>query len=53
MYVDDGYAVDSFSDAALAELATLHAAFTIVVKPAQFFLGNNVTVVGASQAGAP
>ena len=53
MYMDDGYAVDSFSEAALAELATLHAAFTIEVKPAQFFLGNNVTVIGASQGSAP
>ena len=53
MYVDDGYAVDSFSDAAMAELDTLHRAFTIDVKPARFFLGNNVTVVGDSQVSAP
>ena len=44
MYVDDGYAVDSFSAAAMAELDALHRAFTIAVKPARFFLGNNVTV---------
>ena len=53
MYVDDGYAVDSFSDAAMAELDALHRAFTIEVKPARFFLGNNVIVHGESQDGAP
>ena len=53
MYVDDGYVVDSFSDAAMAELEALHRAFTIEVKPARFFLGNNVTVHGDSQGGAP
>ena len=53
MYVDDGYAIDSFSDAAMAELDVLHRAFTIDVKPARFFLGNNVTVDDGSQAGAP
>ena len=44
MYVDDGYVVDANSSLADAELATLHAAFTIDVKPAHFFLGNNVSV---------
>ena len=44
MYVDDGFAVDSFSPAADAELDALHCAFTVDVKPAQFFLGTNVTV---------
>ena len=44
MYVDDGYAVDSNSAAADAELAALNDAFTITVKPAHFFLGNNVNV---------
>ena len=53
MYVDDGYVVDSFSDAAMAELEALHRAFTIEVKPARFFLGNNVTVHGESQGNAP
>ena len=52
MYVDDGYAVDSYSDAALAELEALNRAFTITIKPAQFFLGNNVTVDGL-QVGVP
>ena len=45
MYVDDGYVVDAFSSAADAELEALHAAFTIEVKPARFFLGNNVTIM--------
>ena len=53
MYVDDGYAVDSFSAAAMAELDALHRAFTIEIKPARFFLGNNVIVHGESQDGAP
>ena len=53
MYVDDGYAVDSFSAAATAELDALHRAFTIDVKPARFFLGNNVIVDGDSQDPAP
>ena len=53
MYVDDGYVVDSFSDAAMAELDALHRAFTIDVKPARFFLGNNVAVVGDPQGSAP
>ena len=44
MYVDDGYVVDAHSAAADAELAALHAAFTIEVKAAHFFLGNNVIV---------
>ena len=44
MYVDDGYVVDSFSAAADAELEALNQAFTVDVKPAQFFLGNNVVV---------
>ena len=53
MYVDDGYGVDSFSDAAMAELDALHRAFTIDVKPARFFLGNNVAVSGVAQDDAP
>jgi len=44
MYVDDGYVVDDNSALADAELDALHAAFTIDVKPAAFFLGNNVVV---------
>ena len=55
MYVDDGYVIDEYSAAADAELALLHAAFTIDVKPAAFFLGNNVVVHdadGASPAAA-
>ena len=52
MYVDDGYAVDSFSKDALAELDALHRAFTIEVKPARFFLGNNVIVHGEPQDSA-
>ena len=37
-----------FSDAADAEFARLNAAFTIDVKPASFFLGNNVIVHDAA-----
>ena len=36
-----------------AELEQLNAAFTIEIKPARFFLGNNVAVAGAVQDGAP
>jgi len=45
MYVDDGFVVDSFSPAADAELAALHAAFTIDIKPVSFFLGGNISVL--------
>ena len=44
MYVDDGYVIDENSAEADAELALLHEAFTIQVKPAAFFLGNNIVV---------
>ena len=44
MYVDDGYVVDAFSPAADKELKILHDKFTIDVKPAHFFLGNNISV---------
>ena len=47
MYVDDGYCVDSGTAAADAELRALHDKFTIDIKPATFFLGNNITVSGA------
>ena len=47
MYVDDGYCVDSGTAAADAELEALHVKFTIDIKPAKFFLGNNITVAGA------
>ena len=53
MYVDDGYAIDAYSDAADAELEVLNKAFKIDIKPARFFLGNNVSVGGDSQVGAP
>mgnify|MGYP001358763752 CR=1 FL=1 len=57
MYVDDGFVVDSFSAAADAELDALHQAFTVQVKPAQFFLGTNITVHDSKSvelaAGAP
>ena len=52
MYVDDGYVVDAYSSAADAELQQLNAAFKIEIKPAQFFLGNNI-VVHEAQVGAP
>ena len=44
MYVDDGYTIDSYSPAADAELQTLNDAFKLTIKPAAFFLGNNITV---------
>ena len=44
MYVDDGYVIDAFSQCADAELKALHDAFTITIKDAQFFLGNNITI---------
>ena len=48
MYVDDGYAVDAGSPHADALLAKLHEKFTIDIKPAQFFLGNNIDVLNAT-----
>ena len=53
MYVDDGYVVDAYSACADAELKQLHDAFKIDVKPARFFLGNNIVVHDGSQVGAP
>ena len=50
MYVDDGYVIDAYSAAADAELEQLNRAFTVTVKPAHFFLGNNVVV---HEVGAP
>ena len=47
MYVDDGYVTDSNSSLADAELEQLNAAFTITLKDAHFFLGNNIVVDGA------
>ena len=46
LYVDDadGYFVDSGSALADAELARLHKRFTIDVKDARFFLGNNISL---------
>ena len=49
MYVDDGYVVDAFSPAADAELEELNRAFTISIKPAAFFLGNNIVVHDKAQ----
>ena len=46
MYVDDGYVTDSNSSLADAELEQLNAAFTITLKDAHFFLGNNIVVNG-------
>ena len=50
MYVDDGYVTDAISAAAQAELDALHAAFTIEIKDARFFLGNNVNVFAQDAA---
>ena len=44
LYVDDGYVVDSGSPLADDELARLHDRFTIAVKDAKFFLGNNINL---------
>ena len=52
MYVDDGYVTDSNSSIADAELEQLNAAFTITLKNAHFFLGNNI-VVDDAQGDAP
>jgi len=49
----DGYAVDATSKAAEAELKQLNDAFKLTLKPAAFFLGNNVTVHDGAQGGAP
>ena len=53
MYVDDGYVVDARSAAADAELQQLNEAFTLTLKPAKFFLGNNIVVHDGSQGSAP
>ena len=53
IYVDDGYVIDQFSAAADAELAQLDAAFKITIKPAHFFLGNNIVVRDGAEVGAP
>ena len=45
--------VDAHSKLADAELATLNAAFKIDVKPAHFFLGNNIVVHDGAEDGAP
>ena len=44
MYVDDGYVVDSSGALADVELKRIHDRFTINIKPARFFLGNNISV---------
>ena len=44
MYVDDGYVVDACSRLADDELQRLHDRFTINIKDARFFLGNNVNI---------
>jgi len=53
MYVDDGYVIDAQSALADAELEALNKAFTITIKPAHFFLGNNIIVHDGAQVGAP
>ena len=53
IYVDNGYVIDQFSAAADAELAQLDAAFKITIKPAHFFLGNNIVVRDGAEVGAP
>ena len=44
LYVDDGYVIDSGSPLADAELTRLQDRFTIAIKNAKFFLGNNVSI---------
>ena len=41
MYVEDDHVVDAHAN---AELARLNEAFTIAIKPAHYFLGNNIIV---------
>ena len=53
IYVDDGYVIDQYSAAADAELAQLDAEFKITIKPAHFFLGNNIVVHDGAGVGAP
>ena len=43
IYVDDGFSADNGSKAADAELEEINKRFKIDIKPASFFLGNNVT----------
>ena len=43
IYVDDGFSADNGSKEADAELEAINARFKIEIKPASFFLGNNVT----------
>ena len=50
MYIDDGHVTDSNSSLADAELEQLNAAFTITLKDAHFFLGNNMVVDGAQDS---
>ena len=42
IYVDDGYSSDNGSEHADAELAAINERFSIKIKDASFFLGNNV-----------
>ena len=44
LYVDDGISSDDGSLEADAELEAINAKFKILVKPAKFFLGNNIDV---------
>ena len=44
IYVDDGYVIDADSALADVELRRLHDRFTINIKDARFFLGNNVSI---------
>ena len=50
MYVDDGYVVTNSTKAADAELAALHAKFTLKRKSSDYFLGNNIAVASESAA---
>ena len=43
IYVDDGFSADDSSSQADAELDAINKRFKIEIKPASFFLGNNVT----------
>ena len=44
VYVDDAYVVDKNSPLADKELDKIHRAFTITIKDAKFFLGNNIDI---------
>ena len=47
MYVDDGYAITNSTKFADQEIKALHAKFKLSRKGPEYFLGNNIHVLGA------